>query len=80
MHSTCRLMCGKRDMLIQYSRHKLQIHPVWPSVSEPEPENISTEPIMDVSNQVANREGLSSSDVEDWLNDKNELPTSPVVP
>ena len=56
---------------------KLQIHPVRPSVSEPEPENISTEPIMDVLNQVANREGLSSSDVEDWLNVENELPTSP---
>ena len=35
------------------------------------------EPIMDVLNQVANREGFSSSDVEDWLNIKNELPTSP---
>ena len=56
---------------------KLQIHPVRPSVSEPEPEKISTEPIMDVLNQVANREGLSSSDVEDWLNVENELPTSP---
>ena len=56
---------------------KLQIHPVRPSVSEPEPENISTEPIMDVLNQVANQEDLSSSDVEEWLNVENELPTSP---
>ena len=56
---------------------KLQIHPVRPSVSEPELENISTEPIMDVLNQVANSEGLFSSDVEDWLNVENELPTSP---
>ena len=29
---------------------KLKIHPVRSSVSEPEPENISTEPIMDVLN------------------------------
>ena len=65
-------------MLIQYSRHTVscKIHPVRSSVSEPEP-NISTEPIMDVLNQVANREGLSSSDVENWLNVENELPTSP---
>ena len=32
---------------------------------------------MDVLNQVANHESLSSSDVEDWLNVENELPTSP---
>ena len=32
---------------------------------------------MDILNSVANREGLSSSDVEDWLNVENELPTSP---
>lgn len=45
---------------------KLQIHPdVWPNVSEPEPENISTEPIMDILNQAANCEDLSSSDVKD---------------
>ena len=56
---------------------KLQIHLVRPSVSESEPENISTEPIMDVLNQVANHEGLSSFDVEDWLNVENELPTLP---
>ena len=49
--------------------NKLQIHPnVQTNVSEPEPENISTEPIMDILNSIANREGLSSSDVEDWLN------------
>jgi len=67
---------GHADSTIKaYS--KLQIHPVQPSVSKPEPENISTETIMDVLNQVANREGLSSSDVEDWLNVENELPTLP---
>lgn len=50
---------------------KLQIHPnVWPNVSEPEPENISTEPIMDILNQAANCEDLSSSDVKDWFNVK----------
>ena len=32
---------------------------------------------MDVLNQEANREGLFSSDVEDWLNVEKELPTSP---
>ena len=56
---------------------KLQIHPVRPSISGPEPENISTEPIMDILNQVANRESPSSSDVKDWLNVENELPTLP---
>ena len=40
-------------------------------------ENISTEPIMDILNQIANHEGVSSSDTEDWLNVKNELPTLP---
>lgn len=57
---------------------KLQIHPsVRTNVSEKEPENISTKPVMDILNSVANREGLSSPDVEDWLNVENELPTSP---
>ena len=56
----------------------LQIHPnVRTNVSEPEPENISTEPIMDILNSVANREGLSASDVEDRLNVEIELPASP---
>lgn len=32
---------------------------------------------MDILNSVANHEGLSSSDVEDWLNVENELQTSP---
>ena len=41
--------------------NKLQIHPnVRTNISEPEPENISTEPIMDILNSFANREGLSS--------------------
>ena len=58
--------------------NKLQIHPnVRTNVSEPEPENISTEPIMDILNSVANREGLSASDVEDRLNVEIELPASP---
>ena len=30
---------------------------------------------MDILNQVASCEGLSSSAVEDWLNVENELPT-----
>ena len=32
---------------------------------------------MDILNSVANLEGLSSSDVEGWLNVENDLPTSP---
>ena len=32
---------------------------------------------MDILNSVSNREGLSFSDVEDWLYVENELPTSP---
>ena len=55
-----------------------KIHPnVQTNVSEAELENISTKPIMDILNSVANHEGLSSSDVEDWLNVENELQTSP---
>ena len=63
-------MHGKREVLIKYLRHTIscKIHPnVQTNVSEAEPENISAEPIMDILNSVANREGLSSSDVEDWL-------------
>lgn len=41
--------------LIFKAYSKLQIHLVWPNVSKPELENISTEPIMDILNQVANR-------------------------
>lgn len=80
MRSTCWLMHGKREVLIKYLRHTIscKIHPnVQTNVSEAEPENISAEPIMDILNSVANREGLSSSDVEDWLNVENELQTSP---
>ena len=66
------------QILLFKAYNKLQVHPnVRTNVSEPEPENISTEPITEILNSVANREGLSSSDVEDWLNVENELPTSP---
>ena len=59
---------GSADSILK-AYNKLQIHPnVRTNVSDPELENISTEPIMDILNSVANREGLSSSDVEDWLN------------
>lgn len=59
---------GSADSIFK-AYNKLQIHPnVRTNVSDPELENISTEPIIDILNSVANREGLSSSDVEDWLN------------
>ena len=80
MRSTSWLMRGKREALIQYLWHTMscKIHPnVQTNVSEAELENISTKPIMDILNSVANHEGLSSSDVEDWLNVENELQTSP---
>ena len=62
--------------LIQYSRHTVSCKFI-PMYGQMFPSNISIEPIMDILKQVGNREGLSSSDVEDRLNVENELPTSP---
>ena len=68
---------GSADSIFK-AYNKQQTHPnVQTNVSEPESENISTKPIMVILNSVANREGLYSSDVEDWLNVENKLPTSP---
>lgn len=68
---------GSTDSIFK-AYNKLQIHPnVRTNVSEPGPENISTEPIMDILNSVANHEGLSAFDVEDRLNVEIELPASP---
>lgn len=57
----------------------MQIHPdtkVRPNDSELELENIVNESLMEIANQVGNSEGLSTSDVEDWVNADDELPTS----
>ena len=57
---------------------QLQIHPNGqPTVSQPEQEDISAKTMMEVLSRVGNSEGLSSSDVEAWLNAETELPTTP---
>ena len=70
---------GSSDSIFKAFR-KLRIHPdaeVRSNDSELERENIVNESLMEIANQVGNSEGLSTSDVEDWLNADDELPTSP---
>ena len=58
---------------------KLQIHPDAETRllndSERQTESIVSEPMMKVVNEVGNSEGLSTSDVNDWLRADDELPT-----
>ena len=58
---------------------KLQIHPDAETClndSEMQMESIVSESMMEIVNEVGNSEGLSTSDVNDWLRADDEIPTS----